>query len=161
MRAMETLPAFFGILFGLIGAISGLGGLLFTLFTIREDAKARKIGNIISLTQQHREIWKEVYSRPELARIITERAADLNKEPISPLEEFTVKFLILHLATVYAAEQEGMSVTIEGMEKDIREFFAFSIPNAVWNRVKKFQNSGLVSFIEDTMNNNPAENSSK
>jgi len=82
-----------------------------------------------------------------LARVL-KPDVDLNKEPISNEEGLFVKMLILHLDTVRQAIKAGMFVKIEGLQQDVREFFALPIPKTVWNGVKKFQNADFVEFIE-------------
>lgn len=47
-------------------AVSGIGGLWAAVFAIRkdtkariEDTKARKVANLLTITANHRELWKE------------------------------------------------------------------------------------------------------
>ena len=51
------------------------GGLLFTGIAVLLDARARRVGNLIQLTQQHRDFWERLYMQSELARIL-DPAAD-------------------------------------------------------------------------------------
>src|ERR1041384_7848666 len=74
------------------------GGLFFTAYSTRRDEGARKIGNMLAIADQHRQIWKEFFSRPQLSRVI-ETTPDLEKDPISQEEQLFVTLLILHLAT--------------------------------------------------------------
>src|SRR5262245_18907512 len=87
------------------------GGLLFTMHTIRTDAKSRRIANLIAFTQQHREIWKQMYERPELARVF-ETVIDLTLAPITNDERLFAKLLILHLHSVHRAMKEDMFVSL-------------------------------------------------
>ena len=59
-----------------------IGSLLFTAASLRLDAKARHVGNLMAITKNHREIWGELYQRPELARVI-DAGADLEQKPMS------------------------------------------------------------------------------
>ncbi|HEV2694290.1 MAG TPA: hypothetical protein VG347_15455, partial [Verrucomicrobiae bacterium] len=50
----------------IVTAVSGIGGLWAAVFAIRKDAKsrkeeakARKISNLVAITANHRELWKE------------------------------------------------------------------------------------------------------
>ncbi len=124
-----------------------IGGLFFTAYTIAKDDKSRKIANLIAIKQQHREIWKEIFHRPKLLRILKEDL-DLSKDPVTDEEELFVKFLFLHLAAVHRAQESGMFVDFEGLDKDIREFMKLPIPKAVWISLKPFQNQDFVAFIE-------------
>jgi len=122
---------------------------VFTAHTIRKDERARKIGNLIAVNQQYSDIWREIYDRPELARVLG-KDADLKKQPVSDQEQFFVKMLIQHLQTVHWAMKMGVFVRIQGLQKDVREFFALPIPKAVWENIKPFQDSNFVRFIEET-----------
>jgi hypothetical protein len=86
--------------FDLLQTLGIVGGLLFTAYAIRKDEKGRKIGNLIAMNQQHHEIWRELYDRPDLARVL-KKDADLNSTPISDAEKLFVNSLILQLSTVY------------------------------------------------------------
>jgi hypothetical protein len=124
-----------------------IGGLLFTAVTLRTDAQARRIGNLIAITQHQREIWTHIYTRPDLARVL-DKSADLKAAPVTEAEELFVNFLILHLNSAYHAMQAGMFIKPEGLQRDIRIFFSLPIPKAVWNSAKLFQDEHFVRFVE-------------
>jgi hypothetical protein len=50
--------------FDLLQTLAIIGGLTFTGYSLRQDERARRIGNLISIKQQYREIWEELYDRP-------------------------------------------------------------------------------------------------
>ena len=52
----------------MLNAIGVVGGLLFAAFAVRAEARIRRIANLLTITTNHREIWVELYDRPELAR---------------------------------------------------------------------------------------------
>jgi hypothetical protein len=131
----------------LVQSVGIIGGLLFGAYTTHKDEKARRIGNLIAVNEQYGRIWRELYERPELSRIL-DKDADLTKEPVSDEERLFVKMLILHLDTVRRATKAGMLVRIEGLRDDIRHFFALPIPKAVWEKIKPFQDRDFVRFIE-------------
>ena len=124
-----------------------IGGLVFTGISLRSEAKARRISNLIALTQQHRDIWKQLYEQPELARVLNP-SVDLKTDPVRREERLLVRFLILYLGAVYKATEFDELLRPDGMQKDVREFFALPIPTAVWQELKKFQDENLVLFIE-------------
>ena len=132
--------------FELVETVGIIGGLLFTAYTTQKDERERRIGNLIAVNEQHRQIWKEMYDRPQLSRIL-KKDVNLKKESITEEEELFVNMLILHLGTVYRAMKEGMFVKLEGVQKDVQEFFALPIPKAVWERAKSFQDKDFVEFI--------------
>jgi hypothetical protein len=132
--------------FDLLQTVGIIGGLLFTAYTVRKDERARQIGNLIAIKQQNREIWKELYERPKLVRVLS-KEVDLNREPISTEEWLFVKFLILHLDTVHRAMKAGMFVELEGLQKDIKDFFSSPIPRAIWEKLKWLQDDDFVKFV--------------
>lgn len=133
--------------FDLFQTVGIIGSLLFTGYTTQKDERARRIGNSIAINEQYREIWKELYVRPELSRVLSDHV-ELDKQPVSAEEELFVHMLILHLGTVYRAIKEGMFVKLEGLQKDVGEFFALPIPKAVWKKAKPLQDRDFVEFIE-------------
>jgi len=129
------------------GALAG--GLLFTGMAVLLDARARRVGNLIQLTQQHRDLWERLYLQPDLARIL-DPAADLNKSPVTPEEEMFVIFLILHLSNTYYAMRSGFLQKLRGLHKDVERFFVLPIPRAVWEKVKDMQDVSFVRFVEQS-----------
>ena len=130
--------------------LTGIGanvGLFLTAYAIFENARARRVGNLMAITAQHREIWKEPYERPQLFRV-TKRDVDLDKEPISDEERLFVKLLILHLNDVHTAIRARMFVRLEGLEKDVRNFYSAPIPKAVWEELKPYQDKKFIRFVE-------------
>jgi hypothetical protein len=124
--------------------------LLIAAYTTFKDEKARKIGNLLAVSHQYREIWKEVYDQPQLFRIL-KRDVDLNKEPISNSERLFVKLLILHLDTVYRAMKAGMFVKLQGLRKDIKDFCSLPIPKAVWETMRPLQDKDFIKFVESAL----------
>ena len=127
------------------GALAG--GLLFTGIAVLLDARARRVGNLIQLTQQHRDLWERLYMQSELARIL-DPAADTSKSPVTVKEETFVIFLILHLNNTYYATRAGFYQKLPGLRKDIERFFTLPIPRAVWGKVKDLQDESFVRFVE-------------
>ena len=124
-----------------------IAGLLFSAAALRLDANARRVGNLMSITKNHREIWTELYDRPELARVL-EPKADLNEAPISRDEDLFIRMLILHLNSVYHAQKDGLLLNLEGLPKDIQRFFSLPLPQAVWDRIKPLQDADFVRYVE-------------
>lgn len=123
------------------------GALLLIALALLLEARARRVGNLIQLTQAHRDLWERVYSQPDLARIL-DPSVDLATESVTSQEEIFVIFLILHLSSTYYAMRSGFFQKPDGLRKDIESFFSLPIPNAVWAKVKELQDAPFVKFVE-------------
>ena len=135
---------------GVLNAAGVIGSLLFTAFSFRDTQRERELGNLIALTQAHREIWLQFQSDAELVRIL-DRNADAASFPATAKEEFFITSLILHLYCAYRGIQRGMYPKLEGLQRDIREFYSLPIPSQVWERMKVFQDRDFVSFVDDAL----------
>lgn len=147
METWQWLEQHWFDLFQTVGIVSGL---LFTAYAARKEDGSRKISNLIAIKAEYREIWKQVYKRPQLARVL-KADVDLNAEPISDEEFLFVKLLILHLDTVHRMMKSGMFVTLEGLQKDVAEFFSAPIPKAIWEKIKPLQDADFAEFIESNL----------
>jgi len=134
--------------FDLLQTVVIVGGLLFTAYATLRDERAHKVGNLIAVTGQHREIWSVLYEDPRLSRVL-KKDVDLEKEAITEQEALFVKLLILHLGTVYRAMKERMFVQLEGLQNDIREFFSLPIPKEIWRRYQQFQDKDFAEFVSN------------
>jgi hypothetical protein len=123
------------------------GALLLIAFGFFLEARARRVTNLIQLTQAHRELWERMYLQPDLSRIL-DPGADLSEESITSQEELFVIFLILHLNSTYYAMRSGFFQKPDGLRKDIERFFSLPIPSAAWAKVKAFQDAPFVDFVE-------------
>ena len=137
--------------FNLFSVIGIIAGLWFTAFSLRSETKTRRIANLPTITANHREIWKEFLNNPKLARV-RDAAADTAKQPVTDAERVFVTLVILHINSVYYAMSDQLVVKYEGLRRDIAQFFSLPIPQAVWDRMKVFQNDALVRFIEECRN---------
>jgi hypothetical protein len=133
----------------IIQTVALAGGLLFTGVGVLLNARARRVGNLIQLTQQHRDLWERLYTQPELARIL-DPAASQAQSPVTAAEEMFVIFLILHLSNTYYAMRSGFFHKLRGVRKDIEGFFSLPIPRAVWEKVKDLQDESFVRFVEQS-----------
>jgi hypothetical protein len=111
------------------------------------DARARRVANLIRLTEQHRDLWERMYVQPELARIF-DIGADTTDKAVTSHEETFVIFIILHLSTTYYAMRSGVFRRSQGLRNDIVRFFSLPIPHAVWEKVKDLQDAPFVNFVE-------------
>ena len=137
--------------FNLFSVIGIIAGLWFTAFSLRSETKTRRVANLLSITANHREIWKEFLNNPKLSRV-RDAAADTAKKPVTDAERVFVNLVIQHINSVYYAMSDQLVVKYEGLRRDIAQFFSLPIPQAVWERMKVFQNDALVRFIEECRN---------
>jgi len=135
--------------FDLLQTTGIVGSLLLATYTTRRDERARRVGNSIVINGQYQELQKELIRHPQLKHVFAENA-DVERESVSIEEEAYVKMVIGQLSTVYRAMRHGEFVTLEGLQKDVREFFALPVPKAVWDKFKPFQDQKFVEFVENS-----------
>lgn len=124
-----------------------MGTGLFAGYAILKDEKARRIGNSIAIADQYVRIWRELYQHPELGRVLN-AGANPEKEPVSDQEQLFVNMLINHLSIVFRAGKQREFVDIEGLDKDVRNFFRLPIPNTVWRDARPLQDKDFAAFVE-------------
>lgn len=137
--------------FNLLNAVGIIGGLGFTAHSLRSETKTRRIANLLSITANHRELWKAYLNDRELARI-RDISAKTSKQPVTEAEWIFVNMVIQHLNTVYYAMNDQLVVKVEGMRRDIAQFFSLPIPREVWEKIKVLQNDDFVTFVESCRN---------
>jgi hypothetical protein len=137
--------------FELLQTASILVGVFTAVHSIREDTKERRIENLFTLTNGHREIWSKLYERDELSRVLAPKV-NLERDPITHEEELFIHTLILHLRAAFKARDLGMQFDDDAVGADIRQFFTRTIPRKVWERSKVFQDPEFVAFVEGCLN---------
>jgi hypothetical protein len=137
--------------------LCGICGLWFSAFAIhqntkaqKEETKARRTSNLLAITANHREVWKNFPNSPELARVI-DPSADVTKQPVTPVERFFVNTVISHTSSVYQALKGELVMEQEGLRRDVKSFFSLPIPKAVWTKTKLLQNLDFAAFIESSL----------
>ena len=136
--------------FNLFGA-GGIAGVWFAAYSIHEEAKARRNANLLTITANRNELWREFLMNDKLARV-RDATADTVKKPVTDVEHVFVTSVILHTSSVYYTMNDQMVVRLEGLRKDVAQFLSLPIPNAVWERIKIFQNKEFVVFMESCRN---------
>lgn len=133
--------------FLLLQSVGIIGGMIFTGLSLRQASQARRIGDMLTLTEQHRELWHQVHERAELHRI-ARREVDLVSTPISDLEEEFLNMVIVHYHTGWLLAREGALLPLEALKKDVRSFFSLPIPREVWRRTKRNRDGDFARFVE-------------
>ena len=128
--------------FTLLNAVGVVGGLCFTGYSLHSEAKTRRVANLLTLTQSHRDVWKEMFHEPELKRILDPNA-DLNHRPVTREEEIFVTLVIQHLSIVLHAMRNDLTIPPEGLRRDVWQFFSLPIPGEVWEKLSILQNDAF------------------
>jgi hypothetical protein len=136
--------------FALIQSGTLSAGLLLIGVSLLFEARARRVANLIQLTQQHRDLWERMYVEPDLARIL-DTDADPEEPDVTAREEYFVIFIILHLSSTFYAIRSGFFRKPQGLRNDIARFFSLPIPRAVWKKVKSLQDTPFVTFVEQCL----------
>lgn len=151
MGGMEFGEWFANNAVSLISAFGIVGSLLIAAMSFRSEAKTRRIANLLSITANHRELWKAYLTDSALARI-RDMSAKTNKQPVTEAERIFVNMVIQHLNTVYYAMNDQLVIKVEGIRRDIAQFFSLPIPREVWEKTKVLQNDNFVAFVESCRN---------
>ena len=136
--------------FDLFSSAGIIGGLWFTAISLYSETKTRRIANLLTVTANYREIWKEFFCTPALARVI-DPTADISNMPVTPAEELFVGLIISHINSVFYASNDKLVVKWEGLRRDVGLFFSLPVPKAVWQKTKPLQNQDFAAFIESTL----------
>jgi hypothetical protein len=136
--------------FDVLSTVGIVGSLWIAIVTLRADAKAKRISNLIALTRNYLEIRKEHVHNPELVRV-ADPAANLAKQPVTPSEESFVSLVITHTSSAYEALKDDLVVKEDGLRRDVQSFFSLPVPNAVWTKVKLLQNQDFAAFIDSSL----------
>ena len=137
--------------FNLFSAVGIIAGLWFTAFSLRSETKTRRVANLLTITANHREIWKVFLTDNGLARV-RDASADTLKQPVTEAERVFVTFVILHMSSVFYAMSDQLVVKVEGLRRDVAQFLSLPIPSEVWDKIKVLQNDNFVAFVESCRN---------
>lgn len=129
--------------FVLLQTVGIVASLLFTGFSMRSEARSRRLNNVIRLSDNHRSIWSLVFDRPHLRRHF---ANDANSE-----RRLLVIMLIIHLHTTYRAVQARELVAPTQLAEDIRQFFSDEFTLKIWKDVSRLQDPDFVEFVDMTI----------
>src|SRR5258708_4603579 len=95
--------------FNILSALGIIGSLLFTGISLRSETKTRRVGNLLILTQSHRELWSAIFSHPKLARVLDPHA-DVSAGSITIEERYYVNMIIQHLNSAFEATKSGLVI---------------------------------------------------
>lgn len=138
----------------LLESIGIIGGLIFTGVALRRDSRARRVENLLTITQHQREIWSAAQNNPKLTQAFAVDR-DARQQPPTPEERLFVRSLILHLGTVYRAIKLDELLKPQGMDADIRAFFSKPVVCRVWEEEMRFQDADFALFVNRTLRDEP------
>ena len=130
---------------------AGIAGLWLAVVALRDEVKARRSANLLTITTNHREIWKEYLNNPKLTRV-RDAAADTARQPVTEAEQVFVTAVIFHAGSVHYALKGQLVVKLEGFRRDLAQFLSLPVPRAVWEKIKVLQNDDFVAFVESCRN---------
>ena len=133
--------------FSFLESLGICAALLFNAIALRRDANVRKVEFLSNHTRDHRDIWQQLYSKPELARVL-ETTPELGSMPVTSEETLFVNLIILHLSATLAAVRAGVMPLPPGAEHDVRTFFSLPIPNHVWNTTRQYREKELLEMVD-------------
>ena len=133
--------------FNVLSAVGIVASLVFTAVSLRSETRIRRIGNLLTLTSNHREIWSQLFDHPSLGRVLSP-TADLSKVPMTLNERWYANLVIQHLNSAFEAIKSGLAVKPDGLAKDVGWFLSLPIPQAVWKAIKLLQNEDFAEFVE-------------
>ena len=136
--------------FNLFSTVVIVGSLLFTAVSLHSETKTRRVANLLTITANYREVWKEFLRCPELGRVL-EPSVDVSTQPVTPAEEFFVNMIISHTSSVYEALKDELLTKQEGLRRDVGLFFSLPIPKAVWTKTHLLQNQAFAEFIDSSL----------
>lgn len=143
MGFWSWFPHNFADLLGYVGIIAGL---IFNGLSIQSQTKERRISNMLMMVQNHREIWSDYYSQPNLWRVL-DKNADVSAMPVTKPEEAFVTTVIQHIYGVFQSIKAGLTIRPEKMCCDICNLISMPVVNVIWNRIKHFQDEDFVTFM--------------
>jgi hypothetical protein len=132
--------------FNVIQTVGIIGSLWLAIGTSRREARAKESENLLTIEEQHRELWVGAYERKDLARVFLAKP-DL-AQPISIAEEEFLRLVISHFQTIWLIARSGGLLTLHELALDAGEFFSLPLPRAVWEKERVLRNPKFVRFVE-------------
>jgi hypothetical protein len=133
--------------FNVIQTVGIIGSLWLATGAANRDARAKEIINLLSLSEHHRDLWREVPQRKDLKRVF-QADANVRLTPPTVAETEFLNLVIVHFQTGWWIARAGGMTTLNEMRSDIRDFFTLPLPRAVWLKTKEFRNRQFVKFVE-------------
>jgi len=136
--------------FDFFQTVAVVGSLIYTGIALRDETRARRITNLLTLTENHREIWMSLFKFPGLARVLDD-SPDCGKNQVSVSEQLFVMLVIHHLHSTFQSMKDGLVLKPKSVSRDVASFFGLPIPNGVWKQVRSLQDDDFVAFVDSCL----------
>ncbi len=133
--------------FNLLQTIGIVGGLIYNGYSLRLNARVRRVETLFKVTEQQRSIWLKLVDPAHLKRLLHEHV-NLDEHPLTNDEELFVNLLLLHFEAVLEATRSRVFKKPAGMDVDVRAFLSLPIPNAAWNKLKEYRDARTIRYVE-------------
>jgi hypothetical protein len=132
--------------FNVIQTVGIIGSLWVAAMAANRESRTKGIENLLSLSEHHRELWKEIPGQNDLVRIF-QPDADTLLVPVTMAEAEFLNLVIVHFQTGWCIAKAGGFTTLAEMKADVRSFFALPLPRAVWENTKGNRDPEFVRFV--------------
>lgn len=139
--------------FNLVQTAGVVGSLLLAAAAASREAKAREIGNILTLSAHHRSLWSFVAEKPDLQRILNPNTDALIK-PATVSEELALNEIFTHFLTGWRVASAGGITSLRELSADVADFFSLPLPRAIWEKTKSSRNRRFVVFVDKALTAN-------
>jgi len=133
--------------FNLLQTAGIVGGLCFTGYAAVRENRSRKIENLLSIHENHRSIWLQIFDDPHLLRILKPKVR-LKEKPVTMQERIFVNLIILQVTSVLTAMRARVMEKPAGFDVDLKDFFSKPIPRQVWYDTLQFRDKETRLYVE-------------
>jgi hypothetical protein len=138
--------------FALLQSAGIICGLLFTAAAFRRETRARRTSDLLSLAQQHRDLWSELHRRPDLGRVLS-KEADLVGAPMTTAEEEFLNLVCVHFYTGWLLAKTGSLslLSLDALATDVHAFFSLPLPKCFWRTARSSRDPKFVGFVDKNL----------
>lgn len=144
---MDDLLAFAQLnWFNLFQTLGIVASLVFTAMTLRGAARERRMTALLTLQEQHRELWSQLHQRPDLVRVL-DVEVDLVGNPLSAAEREFLNTVFVHYCTGWRLAKDHRILALEDLQRDLLDFLSRPVPAQVWKDTVPTRERGFVDFV--------------
>lgn len=124
-----------------------IGGFYLAAASYKRDTRSRDKSDLLSLLEQHRELWNSLHRQPELNRILL-HDVDFLEKPITTAESEFLNLVFVHYHTGWLLAKQGLGNSLKTLSKDAKDFLSLPLPRCAWNYTKETRDPAFVTFVE-------------